>query len=175
MKRSDAERDRDGAQASARRTLAGRRFGLVAALFNRHVVDKLLAGAESYLKDHGVDENDLEVLRVPGAWELPLALDELAAAGACDALIALGVVIRGETPHFDYVCTEASRGCQDVSLRRRVPVGFGLLTTDDEAQAQARAGGSAGNKGEEAAEAAAEMLFLQERVRGRQRAGGATS
>lgn len=100
-------------------------------------------------------------------------LEELAAAGRIDALVALGVVIRGETPHFDYVCGEASRGCMDVSLRRRIPVGFGILTTDDEAQAQARAGGDAGNKGEDAAAASAEMLMLQIELRNGARGGEA--
>lgn len=157
------EENAGGESPSAEGDLAGRRFGIVAARFHRDVVDKLLAGAETYLRRRGAD---VTVLRVPGAWEIPLALDELAAAGSCEALVALGVVVRGETPHFDYVCSEASRGCQDVSLRRGIAVGFGLLTTNDKEQALARAGGSAGNKGEEAAEAAVEMLLLQMAIRG---------
>ncbi|MDA8016850.1 MAG: 6,7-dimethyl-8-ribityllumazine synthase [Thermoanaerobaculia bacterium] len=167
MKRSDADRARDEALGirSQPGDLKGQRFGIVAARFHHSIVDKLLAGATTCLRGHGVVDDDIMILRVPGAWEIPLALDELIEAHVSDALVALGVVIRGETPHFDYVCSEAARGCQDVSLRHRIPVGFGLLTTDDEAQAQARAGGSAGNKGAEAAAAAVEMLLLQQQIR----------
>lgn len=173
MKRTESDRDRDAApDTGSSFDLKGRRLGVVAALFNRHVVDPLLDGALDTLRRHGVVAEDVTVLRVPGAWELPLALEELAATGSYDALIALGVVIRGETAHFDYICTEASRGCQDVSLRHRLAIGFGLLTTEDEEQALARAGGSAGNKGEEAAAAAIGMLRLQEQVRGAEASAG---
>ena len=143
----------------------GRRFGLVASRFNGRVVDLLLAGAVDCLGRHGVAEADLTVVRVPGAWEIPLALQELAAAGGFDALVALGVVIRGETPHFEYVSGEASRGIARVSAEHRLPVGFGLLTCDTSAQAEERAGGKAGNKGWEAALAALEMADLVSRLR----------
>jgi len=163
VKRDDAARARDDARESY--DLSGRRFGIVAARVHRALVDRLLDGAVTQLRSHGVQPDDIRVLSVPGAWEIPLALDDLAAAGHCEALVALGAVVRGETPHFEDVCGEASRGCMDVSLRRRIPVGFGILTTDDEAQARARAGGDAGNKGQEAAAAAAEMLRLQDQLR----------
>lgn len=176
MKRTESDRDRDAEapDSGSGFELRGRRLGVVAALFNRHLVDPLLEGALDFLRHRGATDEDLWVVRVPGAWELPLALEELASSETCDALIALGVVIRGETAHFDYICTEASRGCQDVSLRHRIPIGFGLLTTENEEQALARAGGSAGNKGAEAAEAAVHMLRLQDSVRHGVRRGGAT-
>lgn len=138
---------------------AGRRFAIVAARFNGRVVESLIQGAVDCLRRHGVSD-EIVVARVPGAWELPLALEELAAQNRFAALIALGVVIRGETPHFDYVCNEASKGIASVSARYRLPIGFGLLTTDDTAQAEARAGGKAGNKGWDAAMAAIEMADL---------------
>lgn len=143
----------------------GRRFGVVASRFNGRVVEQLLAGAIECLRRHGVAEADLTVIRVPGAWEIPLALTELAAAGGFDGLVALGVVIRGETPHFEYVSGEASRGIARVSAEHRLPVGFGLLTCDTSAQAEERAGGKAGNKGWEAALAALEMADLVSRLR----------
>jgi 6,7-dimethyl-8-ribityllumazine synthase len=105
------------------------------------------------------------VVRVPGAWEIPAALFELAAPGKLDGLIALGVVIRGETPHFDFICTECSRGVAAVTERHRIPVGFGVLTCETSEQAQERAGGKAGNKGWEAAQAALEMADLFARLR----------
>ena len=141
------------------------RFGIVASRFNRGVCDRLLAGALAALEDLGTDRDRIEVVRVPGAWEIPLALDELAATGRFDALIALGAVVRGETPHFEHICREASRGIAAVSERRRLPVGFGLLTCETMEQAEERAGGGAGNKGREAAEAAVEMATLVARVR----------
>lgn len=153
------------------RTLQGRlradglRVGVVAARFNQRVVDPLLAGAIDCLRRHGVEDDHLVVLRVPGAWELPLALQELAASGTVDALVALAVVIRGETPHFDYVCAECSKGVAAVSSQHRLPIGFGVLTTDTSAQAVERAGGKAGNKGWEAAQAALEMADLVAEVR----------
>ena len=105
-------------------------------------------------------------MSVPGAWEIPPALEELAVAGKVDGLVAIGVVIRGETPHFDYICSQASRGIAAVAERHRVPVGFGLLTCDSSEQAAERAGGKAGNKGWEAALAALEMADLFARLRG---------
>ena len=138
----------------------GVRVGLVAARFNGSIVERLLEGARRFLVEHGVREEDLLVVRVPGAWEIPPALDALAATGRVDALVALGVVIRGETPHFDYICNECAAGCARVTAQTAIPVGFGVLTCNDAAQAAARAGGKAGNKGEEAAEAALEMANL---------------
>ena len=144
---------------------AGRRFGIVASRFNSRIGDLLVAGAADCLRRHGADPADIHVVSVPGAWEIPQALEELAAAGNVDGLVAIGVVIRGETPHFDYICAQASRGIAAVAERHRVPVGFGLLTCDTSEQAQERAGGKAGNKGWEAAIAALEMADLFARLR----------
>ncbi len=143
----------------------GVRVGLVAARFNGSIVERLLEGARRFLVEHGVREEDLLVVRVPGAWEIPAALDALAVTGRVDALIALGVVIRGETPHFDYICNECAAGCARVTAQTAIPVGFGVLTCNDAEQAAARAGGKAGNKGEEAAEASLEMANLLESLR----------
>lgn len=144
---------------------SGKRFAVAASRFHESIVDRLVEGAVACLVEHGVDRGDVTVVRVPGAWELPLALDELAATGGWDGLVALGAVVRGETPHFDYVCAEASRGIARVSAERRLPVGFGLLTCDTVEQAEARAGGVAGDKGREAALAALEMAELTARLR----------
>ena len=149
-------------------TGAGRRFGIVASRFNSRIGDLLVAGAVDCLRRHGVAAGDIHLVSVPGAWEIPQALEELAAAegGAkVDGLVAIGVVIRGETPHFDYICSQASRGIAGVAERHRVPVGFGLLTCDTPEQAAERAGGKAGNKGWEAALAALEMADLFTRLR----------
>lgn len=139
---------------------ADRRFAIVAARFNDRVVDLLVAGAVDCLRRHGAEESRIEIVRVPGAWEIPPALEELADSGRFDALIALGVVIRGATPHFDYVCGAATSGISGVQERHRLPIGFGLLTCDSSDQAEERAGGKAGNKGWEAAQAALEMADL---------------
>ncbi|MEM8994254.1 MAG: 6,7-dimethyl-8-ribityllumazine synthase [Acidobacteriota bacterium] len=138
----------------------GRRFAVVAARFNSRLVDLLLGGAVDCLERHGAAPADITVVRVPGAYELPLALDSLAKTGRYDALVALGVVVRGETPHFDYVCSECSKGITSVMHRHGLPVGFGVLTTDTSAQAEERCGGKVGNKGFEAALAAIEMADL---------------
>lgn len=143
----------------------GRRFAIVAARFNSRVVDLLVDGAKDCLLRHGASEDDLSLIRVPGAWELPLALEEAAQTGRFDALVALAVVIRGETPHFEYVCSEANSGCGRVSALHRLPVGFGVLTCDNSSQAVERAGGKAGNKGWEAAHAALEMADLVQQLR----------
>jgi 6,7-dimethyl-8-ribityllumazine synthase len=144
---------------------AGRRFAVVASRFNSRIGDQLVAGALECLRRHGVEPADIQVVRVPGAWEIPQAAEEIAAAGKVDALVALGVVIRGETPHFDYICSACSQGLARVSERHRLPVGFGVLTCDTSEQAQERAGGKAGNKGWEAAIAALEMADLFARLR----------
>jgi 6,7-dimethyl-8-ribityllumazine synthase len=149
---------------------AGKRFGIVASRFNSRVVEMLVAGAVDCLRRHGVAPGDILVVRVPGAWEIPQAAEELADPPQdrpkLDALVALGVVIRGETPHFDYICSQCSRGLGAVSKKHRIPVGFGVLTCDTSQQAEERAGGKAGNKGWEAALAAIEMADLFGRLRG---------
>jgi 6,7-dimethyl-8-ribityllumazine synthase len=145
---------------------AGRRFGIVASRFNSRIGDLLAAGAVDCLRRHGVEPGDLHLVSVPGAWEIPQALEELAVAGKVDALVAIGVVIRGETPHFDYLCAQATRGIAAVGERHRLPVGYGLLTCDSSEQAAERAGGKAGNKGWEAALAALEMADLFAQLRG---------
>lgn len=144
---------------------AGIRLGLVAARFNGAIVEGLIAGAREALRRHGVLDEDIELVRVPGAWEVPAALDALADTGRFNALVALGAVIRGETPHFDYICNECAAGCARVTARTGLAVGFGVLTCDDAEQAAARAGGKAGNKGQEAAEAALEMAVLLRSLR----------
>jgi 6,7-dimethyl-8-ribityllumazine synthase len=138
----------------------GLRFGIVASRFNDFIVDRLLSGAVDALVKHGASLADLEVVRVPGAFEIPLAIRRLAASRRFDALIALGCVIRGATPHFDYVAGEACRGLTQAGLAHDVPVGFGLLTVDTVEQAIERAGTKAGNKGVDAALAAIEMATL---------------
>jgi 6,7-dimethyl-8-ribityllumazine synthase len=144
---------------------AGLRVAVVAARFNAEVVDLLLDGALAALDEAGVGATDRTVVRVAGAWEIPIALEALARHGGFDALVALGAVVRGETPHFDFVAGESSRGAMDVALRHAIPVGFGILTCDDFAQAAARAGGDAGNKGEDAARAALELALELRRTR----------
>ncbi len=144
---------------------AGKRFVIVAARFNQRLVDLLVEGARDCLVRHGASAEDVRLVRVPGAWELPLALEELATAGGVDGMVALAVVIRGETAHFDYICNECSRGVATVSVAHRIPIGFGVLTCETSAQAQERAGGKAGNKGWEAASAAIEMVDLATRLR----------
>ena len=146
---------------------AGRRFAIVASRFNARVVEGLVAGTVDCLRRHGVEEQGIRLVRVPGAWEIPGALEELASGPTKpDALIALGVVVRGETPHFDYICGECSRGIGRVADRHRLPIGFGVLTCDTTQQAEERSGGKAGNKGWEAALAALEMADLYARLRG---------
>ena len=142
----------------------GARIGVVAARFNDRIVSRLLEGALDTLSRYGLDRDEVPVVRVPGAFELPLAARWLARRGGIDAVIALGVVIRGDTPHFDYVCAEAARGVQAASVETGVPAIFGVLTCDDRAQADARAGGEHGNKGREAALAALEMVSLRRRL-----------
>lgn len=142
----------------------GRRIAIVVSRFNEDVTDRLLAGAQACLEEHGVKADDTAVYSVPGAWELPLAVDRLLHAGGWDAVIALGCVIRGDTPHFDYVAGGATDGLLRAALDYGVPVAFGLLTTEDRAQALARAGGRAGNKGWDAALTALEMADLYTRI-----------
>jgi 6,7-dimethyl-8-ribityllumazine synthase len=136
------------------------RFGIVAARFNEFIVARLIDGAVDALVKHGATPADIEVVRVPGAFEMPLALQRLAQSRRHDALIALGCVIRGATPHFEYVSGEASRGIGQASLKHDLPIGFGLLTVDTIEQAVERAGTKAGNKGADAALSAIEMATL---------------
>ena len=138
----------------------GLRFGIVASRFNDFIVDRLLSGAIEVLLKHGADPGDIEIVRVPGAFELPLALQKLATTRRHDALIALGCVIRGATPHFDFVAGEASRGVARVSATHELPVGYGVLTVDTIEQAIERAGAKAGNRGADAACSAIEMATL---------------
>lgn len=138
----------------------GRRFAIVVARFNELVTERLLDGALAALRRHGVDERDIEVVWVPGAFELPLVTRRLAGSGQFEAVITLGAVIRGETPHFDYVAGEAAAGIQRAAVETGVPCIFGVLTTDTLDQATERAGGKHGNKGWDAATAAMEMASL---------------
>ena len=142
--------------------VAGAGIGIVAARFNARFVDRLLEGALRVLRRHGVA--DPTVVRTPGAFEIPLAARRLAGAPGMEAVIALGAVVRGETPHFDYVAASCAQGVMRAGLDCGVPVIFGVLTTDDDDQAAARTGGEQGNKGEEAAHAALEMVTLLRRV-----------
>ena len=141
-------------------TGAGRRFAIVASRFNEAITTKLVAGATDALSRHGAAPDDVDVVWVPGAWELPAAARRLLASEKYDAIVAVGAVIRGDTPHFDYVAGEASRGLAQAGADFDRPIGFGLLTCDTTAQAEARAGGAHGNKGWDAALAALEMVDL---------------
>ena len=144
----------------------GRRCAVVVSRFNDTITQRLLDGALDALVRHGVAFDDVDVLWVPGAWELPFAARRAAATERYDALVALGAVVRGDTPHFDFVAGEASRGLSLASSDFDVPIGFGLLTCDTMAQAEARAGGEHGNKGWDAALAALEMADLFDQVDG---------
>ena len=136
----------------------GLRIGVALARFNQGVTDQLLAGALDALVKDGVADDAIDVAVVPGAFELPLCAQRLAATGRYDALVCLGAVVRGETPHFDFVAGEAARGIAEVARRHDLPIGFGVLTTDTIEQALARTGGDRGNKGYEAAVTALEMV-----------------
>jgi 6,7-dimethyl-8-ribityllumazine synthase len=138
----------------------GYRFGLVVSRFNDFISSKLVEGAVDALKRHGATEEQLLLVKVPGAFEIPLAAKKLAESGKVDAVICLGAVIRGSTPHFEYVAAEVSKGIAVVALDTKVPVAFGVLTTDNLEQAIERAGTKSGNKGWDAAVAAMEMVNL---------------
>ena len=142
----------------------GRRFAVIASRFNESITTPLLEGALDALVRHGAERAAVDVVWVPGAWELPAAARRLLATDRYDALVAVGAVIRGETPHFDYVAGEASRGLAQAGADYDRPIGFGLLTCDTVDQAQARAGGAHGNKGWDAALAALEMSDLFARL-----------
>ncbi len=136
----------------------GKKFALVVSRFNDFITDKLLSGALDALVRSGAKDNDIEVVKVPGAFEIPLVAKKMAARKKVNAIICLGAVIRGATPHFDYVSAEVSKGIAQVSLESEVPIIFGVVTTDTIEQAIERAGTKAGNKGEEAALAVIEMV-----------------
>lgn len=142
----------------------GLKFGIIAGRFNEFIGGKLIAGALDALKRHGVEEQNIELLWVPGAFEIPLAAKKMAKSGKYDGVICLGAVIRGSTPHFDYVANEVSKGIAHVTLETEVPVIFGVLTTDTIEQAIERAGTKAGNKGYDAAVTAIEMANLLKQI-----------
>jgi 6,7-dimethyl-8-ribityllumazine synthase len=143
----------------------GLRFALVVARFNSFITERLLAGALDALRRTGCDEGDIEIVKVPGSWEMPLIARELACRKRHDAIICLGAVIRGDTPHFDYVAGEAAKGLANVASETGVPVAFGVLTCNTLEQAIDRAGAKGGNKGFDAAMTAIEMADLLRRLR----------
>jgi 6,7-dimethyl-8-ribityllumazine synthase len=142
------------------------KVAIVAARFNAHIVDVLLVGCAEELRAAGAADSDIVIHRVPGAFELPLAAKWLAESGQFAAVVCLGCVIRGETPHFDFVAGECARGVMEVSLETGVPVVFGVLTTNNEQQSLDRAGGSHSHAGRNAADAALEMIHVREVIRG---------
>jgi 6,7-dimethyl-8-ribityllumazine synthase len=142
----------------------GMRVAIVVSRFNEPITGELLSGARRELRERGVADDDVTVAWVPGAFELPLVAKHLARSGVCDGVVCLGAVIRGDTPHFDYVAGEAARGLQQAALDTGVPIVFGVLTTDTQQQALDRVGGCEGHKGEEAADTALEMIELLRRI-----------
>jgi 6,7-dimethyl-8-ribityllumazine synthase len=153
----------EAGSGDARPDASGLRFALVASRTNGDVVERLLAGALECLRGHGAADESVEVVRVPGAFEIPLAAKWAADSRRYDAIVALGAVIRGGTPHFEYICAEAARGVSAVALATGIPVLFGVLTAHTREEALDRAGGARGNKGAEAALAAIEMARLAAR------------
>ena len=142
------------------------RFVIVAARFNEFIVESLIKGSLRCLRQHGADDGDIEIIRVPGAFEMPVAIDKVAATRRYDGIIALGAVIRGGTPHFEYVAGECVKGITSAGQRHGIPIGNGVLTVDTIEQAIERAGTKAGNKGEEATLAVIEMVNLLRRIDG---------
>lgn len=142
----------------------GLKIAIVAGRFNDFVVGRLIDGAVDYLTRHGASRDNLVIVRVPGAFEIPLVCQKLAASKKYDGIVAVGAVIRGGTPHFDYVCAEATKGIAHVSLEHSLPIGFGLLTTDNLEQAVERAGSKGGNKGVEAASALLESIRVLQQL-----------
>jgi 6,7-dimethyl-8-ribityllumazine synthase len=140
------------------------KFTIIASRFNDFIVDRLIGGAVDYLLRHGAVRENITLIRVPGAFEMPLVAQKVARSGQADAIICVGAVIRGATPHFDYVCSEATKGIAHVSMDTGVPIGFGLLTTDTLEQSIERAGSKGGNKGVEAAAAALETLRVLQQI-----------
>ncbi|NIK77535.1 6,7-dimethyl-8-ribityllumazine synthase [Paenibacillus castaneae] len=144
----------------------GLKYGVVVGRFNEFISSKLLGGALDAFKRHGAQDEDVEVAWVPGAFEIPLIAQKMAESGKYDAVITLGAVIRGSTPHFDYVCNEAAKGVSAIALKTGIPTIFGVLTVDSIEQAIERAGTKAGNKGYEAATSAIEMANLTKQLQG---------
>ncbi|GBF72715.1 6,7-dimethyl-8-ribityllumazine synthase [Paenibacillus sp. 598K] len=144
----------------------GLKYGIVVGRFNEFITSRLLSGALDALKRHGATEEEIEIAWVPGAFEIPLIAQKMAESGKYDAVITLGTVIRGSTPHFDYVCNETAKGVAAIALKTGVPTIFGVLTTDSIEQAVERAGTKAGNKGWEAAASAIEMANLTKALQG---------
>ena len=145
-------------------TIRNKKFALVAGRFNSFVVEHLINGAKESLLKHGADETDIELFYVPGAFEIPLALKKTARTGKYDAIVALGAVIRGGTPHFEYVAGECVKGISQVSLDSEIPIAFGVLTVDTVEQAIERSGANSENKGAEAAESVIRMINLLEKL-----------
>lgn len=142
----------------------GMKLGIVVSRFNNFITEKLLAGALDGVKSHGGEDKDVTVVRVPGAFEIPLVAESMAASGKFDALICLGAVIRGDTPHFEYVSDAVTRGIGQAISRHRVPIGFGVLTTNNVDQAMERSGSKDANKGYEAALTAIEMVNVMRQM-----------
>ncbi len=142
----------------------GKKFAIVASRFNEFIVNKLVSGAEDAFIRHGVNDDDISLVWVPGAFEIPLAAKKLANSGKFDAVVCVGAVIRGATSHYDYVCNEVSKGIASVGLSSGVPVIFGIVTTENIEQAIERAGTKAGNKGFDAAVSAIEMVNLFDNI-----------
>ena len=142
----------------------GKKIAIVLSRFNSFMTERLLEGALDCLERHEVNNNDIEIVRVPGAFEIPLICKKIAAKKTVDAIIALGAVIRGDTPHFDYVAAEVSKGLAHVSLDIGIPISFGILTTDTIEQAEIRSGAKGGNKGFDAAMTALEMMNIIEKL-----------
>ena len=145
-------------------TIRNKKFALVAGRFNSFVVEHLINGAKEALLKHGADETDIELFYVPGAFEIPLALKKTARTGRYDAIVALGAIIRGGTPHFEYVAGECVKGISQVSLDSEIPIAFGVLTVDTVEQAIERSGANSENKGAEAAESVIRMINLLEKL-----------
>ena len=145
-------------------TTSGERFCIIISRFNEFIGSKLLSGAIDELRRHGVDENNIDVVWVPGAFEIPLVAKKCASSNKYNAIITLGAVIKGSTSHYDYVCAEVSKGVASVGLETGIPVIFGVLTTDNIEQAIERAGTKAGNKGSDAAKSAIEMANLLKQI-----------
>lgn len=142
----------------------GAKFGILVSRFNGFIVDRLVEGALDTLRRHGAEDGNIEIVRIPGAFEMPIAAQRMAATTKYDVIIALGAVIRGGTPHFDYVAGECTKGLATVSMQHNIPITFGVLTVDTIEQAIERAGTKAGNKGAEAAITAIEMVNLLQKL-----------
>ena len=152
------------------RSATGLRIGIVAAKFNQRITGTLLRACIDALESHGVESAAIQVVRVPGAFEIPLVAKTMAKSGNVDAVICLGAVIRGDTPHFDYICSEVSRGIGHVALESGVPIIFGVLTTETDAQAEERADPKKLNRGGDAAKSAIEMVKVMRRLKGQESA-----